>query len=164
MNTYTATHIVQPSHATLRLALFGILMMLCTRAPAQIFECTDADGKKEFTQKCAPGTVKQRQVSKGGTSNPSGGNAPPQTSYRAEDNAFRQRQIEREANETKAKVVAAEAVGKCQRAQSQLVSMESASRLTASPDPQTGERRVLDDNERAAATQKVRDAVAAYCK
>ena len=160
----SAANLLQSSHVTTRLALFGMFMMLCARAPAQIFECIDADGKKEFTQKCAPGTVKQRQVSKGGTSNLSGGNAPPQTSYRAEDNAFRQRQIEREANETKAKVVAAEAVGKCQRAQSQLVSMESASRLTASPDPQTGERRVLDDNERAAATQKVRDAVAAYCK
>lgn len=164
MNAHFTAHTARPPHATTRLALFGMLMMLCARAPAQIFECIDADGKKEFTQKCAPGTVKQRQVSKGGTSNLSGGNAPPQTSYRAEDNAFRQRQIEREANETKAKVVAAEAVGKCQRAQSQLVSMESASRLTASPDPQTGERRVLDDNERAAATQKAREAVAMYCK
>ena len=97
---------MRPSNAAIRLALFGVLVILPVRAPAQIYECIDADGKKEFTQKCAPGTVKQREVSKGGASNLKGGSAPPQTSYKAEENAFRQRQIEREANEAKEKAAA----------------------------------------------------------
>lgn len=152
------------SNATLCLALFAALMILSSRAPAQIFECIDADGKKEFTQKCAPGTVKQREVAKGGASNLKGGNAPPQTSYQAEEGAFRQRQIEREANESKEKAAAADAANKCQNAKARLTSIENARRVTAGTDPQTGERRFLDDKEREAATQKVRDAVSAYCR
>ena len=164
MNAYSAAPAVRPLHATHWLALFGVLMILPVRAPAQIFECIDANGRKEFTQKCAPGTVKQREVSKGGASNLQGGSASPQTSYKADEGAFRQRQIEREGNESKEKAAAADAASNCQAAKARLYSIENVRRVTTGTDPQTGERRFLDDKEREAATQKVRDAVAMYCK
>src|SRR3954465_38897 len=35
-------------------------------AAAQVYECTDAAGARQFAQFCPPGTVQQRQVSKAG--------------------------------------------------------------------------------------------------
>ncbi len=149
--------------APIRLALLGMLTIMPLCVSAQIFECIDANGKKEFAQKCAPGTVKQREVAKGGASNPAGG-APPQTSYKEEEFAFRQRQLEREANETRARSAAADAAKNCHTARARLAAIENARRVTSGSDPQTGQPRYLDDNERAAATHKARDSVSAYCK
>lgn len=47
----------------LRLMLTGALTAWFATASAQIFECIDANGNTEYTQKCRPGSVKQRQVS-----------------------------------------------------------------------------------------------------
>ena len=156
----------QPMHrpgAQIRLALLGLLAIMPLCVSAQIFECIDANGKKEFAQKCSPGTVKQREVAKGGTGN-LGGGAVPQTSYKEDELAFRQRQLEREANETKARAASADAARNCQNARARLVGIENARRVTHGSDPQTGQPHYLDDNERAAATQQARDAVSAYCK
>ncbi len=142
----------------------GALSMLPRGAAAQIFECIDAGGKREFAQKCAPGTVRQREVSKAGAGNLTEGGGAPQTSYKEEEFAFRQRQIEREANETKAKAVAEEMAARCLNARSRLNSVENARRVTAGVDPQTGQAKYLDDNERAAMTEQARAAMAAYCK
>ena len=155
---------MRPSNAAIRLALFGVLVILPVRAPAQIYECIDADGRKEYTQKCAPGTVKQREVAKGGASNLKGGSVQPQTSYKEQEGAFRQRQLAREADESKAKAAAADAANKCQSARARLYSLENARRMIAGTDAQTGQPRYLDDNEREAAKQKVRDEVSMYCK
>jgi hypothetical protein len=151
------------SNLVLRLAAAGIAALLCTAASAQIFECIDANGKREFTQKCEPGTVKQREVAK---TRPGelDVTAQPQTSYKEEEQAFRRRQLDREASEAKAAAAAAQAEKKCQGARAHLASIESARRVFAGNDPKTGERRFLDDAERAAATQKARDSVAANCK
>ena len=160
---YSGQHTVHRLSTSIRLALFGMLAILPLCASAQIFECIDANGKKEFAQKCSPGTVKQREVAKGGASN-SSASSPPQTSYKEEEYAFRQRQMEREANEAKARVAAEDAAKKCEAARARLTGTENARRLTTGTDPQTGQIRYLDDNERAAATGKARDAVSAYCK
>ena len=163
MNAYSAGRAGHRSGATIRLALLGMLAILPLCAAAQIFECIDANGNKEFAQKCAPGTVKQREVAKGGASNPVG-NSPPQTSYKEQEFAFRQRQLEREASESKAAAAAEDAARKCQAARARVTALENARRLSAGIDPQTGQVRYLDDSERAAATGKARDAVSAYCK
>jgi hypothetical protein len=164
MNVYSAVHAARLSNAAIRLGLSGALMMIPVHAQAQIFECIDAGGKIEFAQKCSPGTVKQREVSTAGESNPVGGKTPPPPSYKDEEFAFRQRQLEREAQEAKAKAAATTAAKNCQSARSRLASIESARRVRGGTDPKTGEVRYLDDNEREAATQKERDAVAKYCK
>jgi len=149
--------------AAIRVVLVGMLAGVSAGASAQIYECIDANGKLEFTQKCAPGTVRQREVAKTGTGELNGA-APPQTSYKDEEQAFRRRQFEREAEEKKERAAAETAAKNCKNARARLASIESARRVSGGNDPQTGERRYLDDNERAAATQKARDAVSANCK
>lgn len=146
-----------------RLVLLTVSMFYAAGAGAQIYECLDANGKREFAQKCSPGTVKQREVSKGGTATLDG-NVEPQRSYKDEEQAFRRRQMEREENEAKEAKASANAARKCESARSHLRSIENARRVTSGNDPKTGERRYLDDAEREAATQKARDAVSANCK
>lgn len=145
-------------------ALLGMLMLFPVRAPAQIFECLDADGRREFAQKCAAGTVKQREVSKAGAANSDTVVVPAQPAYKEEEFAFQRRRLQREADETKDKKIEAANAGKCQNARSRLVSIENARRVRSGTDPQTGQARYLDDTERAAATQKARDEVSTYCK
>ena len=132
-------------------------------ALAQIYECIDAGGKVEFAQKCAPGTLRQREVAKAGAGNVDGA-APPQTSYKEQEHAFRQRQFEREQQEAKANAAAKAAERNCASARSHLVSLENARRVRGGSDPQTGQPHYLDDSERAAAVQKARDSVTANCK
>jgi hypothetical protein len=149
--------------AAIHWVLAGVLAGISAGASAQIFECIDAGGKLEFAQKCSPGTVRQREVAKSGTGSLDGA-APPQASYKEEEQAFRRRQYEREAEETKERTAAAAAEKKCAAARAHLTSIENARRVRGGSDPQTGQVRYLDDNERAAATQKARDSVAANCK
>jgi hypothetical protein len=143
-----------------QLVLIAMLTGISLGASAQIFECVDAGGKIEFAQKCSPGTVRQREVAKSGAG---AGAAPPQTSYKEQEQAFRRRQLEREAEEKKERTAAEASEKKCVAARSRLVSIENARRMRAN-DAQTGQPRYLDDNERAVATQNARDSVAANCK
>ena len=148
------------------LLTLGLLTMPAV-AFAQIFECVDSTGNIEFAQKCSPGTVKQREVVNAATTNSKGDNAQPQKSYKDEEAGFRQRQLEREqadANDAKARSAAEAAIKKCKDAQSRLVAVENARRLSGGIDPQTGERKFLNDDERAAATQKARNEVAKLCQ
>ena len=147
------------THQVLSCVLAGI----SAGASAQIYECIDGGGKVEFAQKCAPGTMRQREVAKAGSGNVDGA-APPQNSYKEQEHAFRQRQFEREQQEAKANALAKAAERKCASARSHLVSLENARRVRAGSDPQTGQPRYLDDAERVAAVQKARDSVTANCK
>jgi hypothetical protein len=147
----------------IHLVLITMLAGVSPGASAQIFECVDAGGKIEFAQKCSPGTIRQKEVAKRGAGNLDGA-APPQTSYKKQEQAFRRRQLEREAEDTKARAADETAGKKCTAARAHLVSIENARRLRGGIDPQSGQPRYFDDNERAAATQKARDAVSAYCK
>jgi hypothetical protein len=155
---------LRPSNGPILLIMCGAFALLPAVAAAQIFECIDAAGKREFTQKCAPGTVRQREVAKAGAGNLIEGASQPQTPYKDEEFAFRQRQIAREAEESKARAAADEMAKRCLNARSRLNSLENARRVTAGIDPQTGQTKYLDDNERVAMTAQARDAVANYCK
>src|SRR3954468_13928002 len=134
--------------SVIRAGFAVVLAGVCTAVSAQIFECTDANGKLEFTQKCAPGTVKQREVA---NTRPGemGEAASLQTSYKDEEQGFRRRQIERESVEAKAQATAAAAEKRCKNARARLSSLETARRVSAGNDPKTGERRYLDDSERS---------------
>ena len=106
------------THQVLSCVLAGI----SAGASAQIYECIDAGGKVEFAQKCTPGTMRQREVAKAGAGNVDGA-APPQTSYKEQEHAFRQRQFEREQQEAKANAAAKAAERNCASARSHLVSL-----------------------------------------
>ncbi len=147
----------------MRLLLIATLSCISTTAPAQIYECIDATGKIEYTQKCAPGTIRQREVAKTGGGSPDAA-GQPRSSYHEQEHAFRQRQFERDAQERKELAAAQTAAKKCTASRAHLVSIENARRVKGGNDPKTGEAHYLDDNERASVTQTARDAVSAYCK
>ena len=51
-------------HSTLRLLLVVAVAATVNVASAQVFECVDAKGAKEYAHFCRPGTVQQRQILK----------------------------------------------------------------------------------------------------
>lgn len=163
MSASFSSHVVGRLSAALRAVLIAVLAGIPVCGSAQIYECIDAGGKTEFAQKCAPGTVRQREVAKTGANNPDAA-SPPQTSYQEQEHAFRRRQLERAAEDKKERTAAEAAQKNCAAARARLVSIENARRVRGKSDPQTGQPTYLDDNERAAATQKARDAVSAYCR
>jgi hypothetical protein len=67
-------------------------MALATVAAAQIYECTNAKGGKEYAQSCPPGTVKQRQVVEGGAAGaPAAGGAAGPKAIDQQEIEFRKR-------------------------------------------------------------------------
>lgn len=153
--------------STVRFALtaFGTLAVLAaTEAPAQIFECINARGAREFAQVCPPGTVRQRQISRGddpATPAAADGKSPAQL-----DVEFRKRQQERQEAEAKAaenRGKAEEAERNCAQARTQLKGLLEGQRIQR-VDPDTGERSFLGDEERAAEADRQRLLVAQWCK
>src|SRR3954469_8000 len=90
----------------LRLALASALVACAPGAAAQIYECTNGAGVKEFAQFCRPGTVQQRQVTKGSEAGAEGGRTNVQNtgstpkSIELQAAEFKQRTAERQEAET----------------------------------------------------------------
>ncbi len=150
-----------------RPAMFCVLTMLATAAAAQVFECVDARGAKQYAQFCPPGTVQQRQVVKegaAGAASPAGAVAPK--SIELQDAEFRQRQFERQEAETKAaqeKTQTEEAERNCLEARAQLKFVLEGQRMLRF-DPVTGERIQVGDEERADEAERQRKAISVWCK
>ena len=79
-------------------AACAALMFLPTPAGAQIYECTDASGAREYAQVCAAGTVRQRQLR---ADDPPAGTTDTKTVPQL-DAEFRKRQGERREADEKA--------------------------------------------------------------
>ncbi|MCX7136336.1 MAG: DUF4124 domain-containing protein [Proteobacteria bacterium] len=154
----------------LRLSILIAAVLAANIAAAQVYECTNARGVKEFAQFCPPGTVQQRQVTKGSESagaNPSGGaSAPAPKTIEAQDVEFKKRVLERQEAETKAaqeKEKAGDFERNCIEARAQLKAVEDGMRMERI-DPATGERIQFGDSERAEEADRQRRAVAQWCK
>ncbi len=136
---------------------------------AQIVECVDARGVKEYARFCPPGTVQQRQVGKSGDSE--GEAAPPPEaaapkSIETQEAEFRKRLLERQDAETKAaqdKTQAEDSERNCSEARAQLQSVQEGQRMTRF-DPATGERVMFGEQELADEAERQRKAVAQWCK
>jgi hypothetical protein len=156
-----------------RLIPVCVLTTVASTAAAQVYECTNAKGVKEFAQFCPPGTVQQRQVGKSGDSggdagavNPAGAGSPAPKSIEVQDVEFKQRMLERQEAETKAaqeKERADESERNCAEARAQLQAVLDGQRLERF-DPATGERIRLGDDERADEAERQRQAVTRWCK
>jgi hypothetical protein len=150
-----------------RPALICVLMMLAQASLAQVYECIDAKGAKQFAQFCPPGTVKQRQVLKEGDASggaASSGAAPK--SIEAQDLEYRKRLLERQDADIKAaqdKSQAEEFERNCVEARATLQSVLDGARMER-PDPVTGERVRFGDDELAEEAERQRKAVAQWCK
>lgn len=142
--------------------------MLATAAAAQVFECTNDKGVKEFAQFCPPGTVQQRQIGKeadgsGSAARPAG--AEPK-SLQVQEVEFRKRLLERQEAEAKAaqeKAQAEEYERNCVEARAQLKLVQDGQRMTRF-DPVTGERVEFGDDERTNEAERQRKAITQWCK
>ncbi len=146
--------------------LTGCVAMLFTGvASAQIMECVDAKGNKEYAQVCPPGTVKENKLSKGGSGGSGSSAAPAGKSLAERDAEFKKRNLERQEAEAKAAKEAAESKDKernCSDARSQLRSLQEGQRI-ARTDPNTGERSFLEDQDRPAEIANAQKAVDNWC-
>ena len=151
-----------------RLLTGCIAMLLASAAAAQILECVDAKGKKEFAQTCPPGTVKETQLMKGGAaaSSPGAAASAPATKTLAERDAeFRKRNLERQESETKTakdQADAKDAQRNCEDSRSQLKALQEGHRI-ARTDPKTGEVAFLEDAKRPAEIANAQKAVDGWC-
>ena len=136
-------------------------------AAAQVMECVDAKGRKEYAQTCPPGTVKESKLMKGGTGGTSGAAPGPAAKSLAErEAAFRKRNMERQEAEAKAEKEKADskiAERNCSDARAQLRALQDGMRI-ARTDPNTGERSYLSDADRPAEIANAQKAVASWCK
>ena len=152
-----------------RFLLGCVLAIISPFASAQAFECTNAAGVKEYAQFCPPGTVQQRQVTKGADSGGDSGTAKPGAAPKSipfKDAEFRQRAAERQEAEKKAEqeqVRAEEAERNCTEARTGLQAVQDGQRLQRF-DPATGERLNYTEEERAEAAESQRKAIAQWCK
>jgi hypothetical protein len=152
-----------------RLLMTCILAVAAPVVSAQVFECTNAAGVKEYAQFCPPGTVQQRQVTKGADSGGDTGTAKPGAAPKSipfQDAEFRQRAAERLEAEKKAEQEQArieEFERNCTEARTGLQAVQSGQRLQRF-DPATGERLNYTEEERAEAAEAQRKDIAQWCK
>ena len=137
--------------------------LLCGAAQAQIYECIDARGAREFAQICPVGTVRQREVVRA--------DEPPAPatdtkSTMQQDAEFRKRLQERQDSAAKAAEESAkkdEAARNCMQARAQLKALVEGQRMQRI-NPDTGERIFLGDDERAADSERQRALIEQWCK
>lgn len=156
----------------------GLLTVVAGAATAQVFECTNARGVKEFAQFCPPGTVQQRQIGKSGATvgietqaapapaDAETGAAPAAPKPVDAEAEFRKRMTERQQAEAKAekeRAQAEEAEQNCLQARSQLQALQDGQRISRF-DPATGERIMLGDDDRAEEIERQRGTVDRWCK
>jgi hypothetical protein len=150
---------------SMRKVILGCLLLLTAGAAiGQIMECVDAKGTKTFAQYCPPGTVTESKLMKSGAS---GGptSTTPAKSLAERDAEFKKRTLERQEAETKAEKEKSEARDNernCLDARSQLRAIQDGQRIMR-VDPKTGERTVLDDNDRPAELANAQKAVDQWC-
>lgn len=146
-----------------------VLTIVAPIAAAQVFECTNAAGVKEYAQFCPPGTVQKRQITKGAESGGDAGTATPGAAPKSipvQDVEFRQRMLERQEAEKKAgqeQARAEEFERNCEEARAGLQAVQGGQRLQHF-DPATGERLNYTDEELAEAAERQRKAIAQWCK
>lgn len=136
--------------------------LLCGAAQAQIYECIDARGAREFAQVCPAGTVRQREVVRAEEPSPAGNTK----STAQQDAEFRKRQLERQESAAKVAEDSAkkdEAERNCTQARATLKGLVEGQRMLR-VDPDTGERIFLGDEDRAAEAERQRAVVEQWCK
>ena len=146
-----------------RSLLLAVSLLLSAAATAQVFECTDARGAREYANVCPSGTVKQRALTRADDAPP-----PPSESKSTaqQDAEFRKRQQERQEAEAKAteeRGKSDEAERNCSNARLQLRGLQEGQRMQRI-DPDTGERINLGDEDRAVEAERQQQLVAQWCK
>jgi len=141
-----------------------VALLAATTAGAQIYECTDAQGNKEFAQVCPPGTVQQTQKSSAGVTSSTSSPASAPKSIAEQEAEFRKRALEKKEAEAKAAKDAADAKraeDECNKARANLEALETGQRITIPG--ANGERTYLEDADRPAQIASAKEAVDSWC-
>ena len=149
------------SNLTLAAALVAALS--AATAQAQIYECTDARGARQFAQFCPAGTVRQREVVRGDEVPVA---APDVKSSAQQEVDFKKRMQQRQEADAKAAEMRGktdEAERNCGMARMQLKGLLEGQRMQRL-DPDTGERINLGDAERAADAERQQALIEQWCK
>ncbi len=147
-----------------RLLIGCVAILAAGAATGQVLECVDAKGKKEYSQTCPPGTVKETKLMKSSAGGADSGAAAKSLAER--EAGFRKRNMERQEADSKAEKEKADAKiaeRNCNDARAQLRALQDGQRIVRT-DPNTGERSYLTDNERPVEIANARKAVASWCK
>lgn len=121
---------------------------------AQILECVDSHGRKEFAATCPPGTVSQKELRAKGAA---AAEPDAQPDWQEQERAYQQRRMQREAAEADAdkKQRQDQAIERrCASARRAMEQLQSGRRLRW-VDRATGERPVMTDAEHAAEMRAV---------
>ncbi|WP_420472615.1 hypothetical protein [Noviherbaspirillum sp. ST9] len=121
-------------------------------AHAQVLECIDSQGRKEFASVCPPGTLSQKELRAREAAS-----AAPQQDWQAQERAFQERRLRREQAESDAekRQLQQQAMKeRCASAQRAMEQLQSGRRLRWG-DKATGERAVMTDAEHAAEIKAV---------
>jgi hypothetical protein len=125
-----------------------LLVAFSSTAYAQILECVDGQGRKEFAATCPPGTVSQKEL------RPKGAPATEpstQQDWQEQERAFQQRRLQREADAADAEKKQRQeqyVERRCASARRAMEQLQSGRRLRWT-DKATGERQVMTDAEHA---------------
>lgn len=143
--------------------LLAASALISGTAVAQIYECTDARGARQYAQICPVGTVNQREVAR---TDEAPAAAPDVKSTAQQDAEFRMRLQQRQEAEAKAadeRAKAEEAARNCTMARAQLKALLEGQRMQRI-DPATGARINLGDDERTVDAARQRTLVEQWCK
>jgi len=144
----------------------GLLTLIAGTAAAQVLECVDAKGARQYANICPAGTTQQREIVKPGETPPGAGGTTPPKTLQEQEVGFRKRQLERDeaaAKDEQAKAKAAENEEQCNQVRGMLRALEGGYRMDQT-NPDTGERTVMGDEERAAEIAKAREQEKLWCK
>lgn len=137
------------------------ILLLALPAQAQVYKCVDARGVTQYADKpCAGG--KGREVDIQGQPPISGKVTPYGEDLKAAERDFQKREAQRE-RERRADAKADDARRRrCEKAQAERQRWISVGRVAVIDSK--GERRYMDDNERAAKTAQLDSAIARDCR
>lgn len=126
---------------------------------AQILECTNGAGKKEFAQTCPPGTVRQKEMAGSSATKPVetpvSSNDSPKSSTQMELE-FQQRRIAREQQEEKLERDRKTNQDKCAALKERL-NMYENSRSVKRYDQSSGKWTIVEDEQRPAIMAQIRN-------
>ncbi len=144
-----------------RIAIILLLgMSTASTVAAQILECINAAGQKEFAQTCPPGTVKQKEKIGSSATKPidntadSGGSS--QKSASQMEIEFQQRRIAREQQDEKLERDRKNQQYKCAALKERL-NMYENSRSIKKYDQATGKWNMVEDEQRPAIMAQIRN-------
>lgn len=138
-------------------ALFLSSVLMISSVQAQVMECTDSMGRKEYSTTCPSGTVSQRELNTRAINQQSAASAAPQSSYQEQEKAFQQRRIQRETAEdagAQQKKQQQIAERNCSDARRKMEQLQSGRRLWWR-DKATQERVVMSEAEHEAEMKRV---------